>query len=199
MLGVVMAGGRNTRYGALKALETVGGVRIIDRVIAALRAVTPDVVLITNDPADYASVDLPWRGDRQPGLGALGGLDAALRWAEQLGHDGILTLACDMPFASAALLSRIAQERASADVMVPESTNRRGIEPLCAWYSVQCLPAIEAALQRADHRMISFHDAVRVKRIPIEEVESYGDPAILFLNVNTRAEREHAEQVAGHV
>ena len=70
-----MAGGRNTRYGALKALEPVGGVRIIDRVIDALKQITPALVLIANDPVAYSAVPLPMRPDARPDLGALGRSD----------------------------------------------------------------------------------------------------------------------------
>ena len=198
ILGAVIAGGQNTRYGALKALEMVGGRRIIDRVTAAIKVVTPHVVLITNDPQGYASVDLPKRGDRVSGAGALAGIDAALRWAAEDDYAGIVAVACDMPFVSAPLLQRVVAGAASADVVIPESSNRRGVEPLCAYYSVQCVPAIEQAFAREDYRMIGFHDAVTVHRIPIEEVHQLGDPAVLFMNVNTREERERAEQIAAH-
>jgi molybdopterin-guanine dinucleotide biosynthesis protein A len=196
--GAIMAGGRNTRYGAAKALERVGGTRIIDRVISALREVTPDVILIANDREAYAAVPLPTRPDDEPGAGALSGLLTALRWAIAEQRPGIIAVACDMPFVSAGLLARLLQSAADArvDVVAPQSGGRRGLEPLCAFYRTTCVPAIERALQRADFRMISFHEDVRVHALPIEEVRRFGDPAVLFMNVNTREERDHADQIA---
>ena len=64
--------------------------------------------------------------------------------------------------------------------------SRRGVEPLCAWYSQRCLPAVEACLAADDLRVIGFHDAVRVERLPLARVQDFGDPARLFANVNTR-------------
>jgi molybdopterin-guanine dinucleotide biosynthesis protein A len=192
-----MAGGRNTRYGAIKALERVGGVRIIDRVIQVLEEVTPAIVLIANDAEAYASVDLPTRGDVRPDAAALGGLLTALRWAQEQKRSGALAVACDMPFLSHRLLQALTQRAAQqdADVVAPESGSRRGLEPLCAWYSTRCIPALESAIDRGDLRLIAFHDDVRVRRIPLEEVRRYGDPETLFLNVNTREERERAERM----
>ncbi len=47
--GVILAGGEATRYdGRPKGLESVGGLRIIDRVAAALGEVTDDLLLIAN-------------------------------------------------------------------------------------------------------------------------------------------------------
>ena len=193
-----MAGGRNLRYGAPKALERVGDARIIDRVIAALEQATPDLVLIANDQAAYASVALPTRSDERPGSGALGGIHAALRWGQEDGRAGILAVACDMPFVSGALLAQLAQTAHStgADLVAPESGSRRGLEPLCAYYSVRCLGAIEDALARGDFRMIGFHDQVRAFPLPIAEVRKFGEPDVLFMNVNTPEERVRAEEIA---
>jgi molybdopterin-guanine dinucleotide biosynthesis protein A len=196
LLGVVMAGGRNTRFGDLKAFAEVAGVPIIERVIGALRAVTDDVVLSANDADAYAATGLPARADVLPELGALGGIHAALLWAQERGHTGIVAVACDMPFPSQTLLQTMVGHAAQYDVVVPESDGRRGVEPLFAYYSVRCLPAIDLAIARADRRMIGFHADVSVLRVPLAEVRAHGDPAVMFMNVNTRADLEQAEHIA---
>src|SRR5690606_14588328 len=134
-----------------KALAAVGGVRIIDRVIRALRAVTPDIVLITNDPDVFAPVGLAMRADARPGLGALGGIHTALLWAREASRPGVLAVACDMPFLGPRLLARLVEGAArGADVVVPESDGPRGVEPLCAYYSTRCIAAIERRIERGD-------------------------------------------------
>ena len=198
-IGAIMAGGMNSRYGAIKALATVGGHRIIDRARAALATVTPDIVLMANDAAAFASVDLATRPDPQPGLGALGGIYGALKWAEERGAPGIIAVACDMPFLSEGLLARILELAPTADIVAPESTSRRGVEPLCAWYSITCIPAVERAIARGDTRMISFHGDVTLHLIPFAEVKTFGDPDVMFMNVNTPEERELAEATAERV
>lgn len=196
ILGVVMAGGRNTRFGDIKAFAEVGGTRIIDRVISALRDVADAVVLSANDPA-YAGLEMPTRADLIPDLGALGGIHAALTWARERGDRGILAVACDMPFPSRALLRVIRAHAAAHDAVLPESDGRRGLEPLFGYYSIACLPAIEAAIARDDRRMIGFHGEIDLYRVPLEEVRKHGDPAVLFMNVNTRDELTEAQRIAG--
>jgi molybdopterin-guanine dinucleotide biosynthesis protein A len=198
MLGAVMAGGRNTRYGGLKAFAEVGGVRIIDRVIAALRGVTDDVVVIANNAADYEALGLPIRSDDVPGAAALGGLLTALRWAADRNAAAVITVACDMPFVSKSLLEAIARqaEATGADICAPESGGRRGIEPLCAFYSTRCIPAIEAAIDRDDLRMIGFHADVQTAHLGHADVQRFGDPTVLFMNVNTPDELATAEMIA---
>jgi molybdopterin-guanine dinucleotide biosynthesis protein MobB len=187
---VILAGGGATRYGGLpKGLELVGGERIIDRVAAALAPVVDELLLIANDPA--ARDWLPGvrvAADVRPGEGALGGVHAALTAA---GSD-IVLVAWDMPFVSSALLEvlRARGERGDADAVLPTSDrSRRGLEPLCAWYGAACLSAVTRALESGDRRVIAFHDAVRTARLPFDEVRRFGDPVMLFANVNTPEER----------
>jgi molybdopterin-guanine dinucleotide biosynthesis protein A len=198
-LGAVIAGGRSVRYGSPKALAHVGGKRIIDRVVEALRGVVEPVVLIAND-ADLASaVTLPTRPDVLAGLGALGGIHSALLWARESGRPGVVAVACDMPFLSPALLGRILERAAdedAPDVVAPASEGPRGLEPLCAYYAITCIDAIERAVANDDRRMIGFHGDVRVAVLPLDEVATFGRAELLFLNVNTPEERATADRLA---
>ena len=97
-VGALIAGGRNTRYGATKALEPVRGRRLVDGVATALAEATDQVVLITNETALRDHVGFPARGDGVRGLGPLGGVLTALHWAAELERQGILAVACDLPF-----------------------------------------------------------------------------------------------------
>lgn len=189
-VGVILAGGMATRYGGRpKGLALIGGTRIIDRVAAALRPVTDELLLIANDPA--AESWLPGvrvASDVIAGAGALGGLHAALAHAQ--GRD-VIVVAWDMPFVTSALLAalRARGERGDADAVLPASDgSRRGLEPLCAWYAKECLPAVTKAIEAGDRRVIAFHDAVRVLPMPYDRVQRFGDPNMLFANVNTPEE-----------
>lgn len=195
--GVILAGGGSSRYGGRpKGLEAVRGVRIVDRVATALRAASDDLILIANAPdAEGWLPGVRTFGDVRTGEGALGGLHAALTHA---GTD-ILLVAWDMPFVPTALLSELRRraEAGGADAVLPESDgSRRGVEPLCAWYSIRCLPAIEAALAAGDRRVVAFHDAVRTVRVPHGELAAFGDPALMFRNVNSPADLAEAERAA---
>ena len=201
VLGVVMAGGRNLRYGGLKAFAEVDGVPIVERVIAALRSVSDDVVVIANDAEAYAPLGLPIRSDEVSNGAALAGLLTALHWSIERNRDGVVVVACDMPFASGALLQELIDtaRREVADVAAPASAGPRGVEPLCAFYSNRCTAAIEAALANDDLRMIGFYEQVKVTTLPLERVRQFGEPDALFMNVNTHAELDAAQRIAGEL
>ena len=190
--GVILAGGAASRYGgAPKGLERVGGRRIIDRVADALREVTDDLLLVANHPAAVEWLhDVPVQGDLVPNTGGLGGIHTALHRA----RTAVLIVAWDMPFVPAPLLSRLREMGDAADVAVPESdSSRRGVEPLCAFYAPACLPHIEQSLAEGDLRVVGFHANVRVARLPADEVSAFGDPGLLFMNVNTPDDLARAE------
>ena len=191
--GAILAGGRATRYGGLpKGLERVGGERIVDRVAAALRAVSDELLLVANDAG--AGDWLPGVRtvpDVQPGLGGLGGIHAALA------HSGgaVVVVAWDMPFVPASLLAELVSlgGAGDADAAVPESDSKRGLEPLCAYYGAACLGAVERRLAAGDRRVVAFYDDVRVARLGADAVARHGDPRRIFLNVNTPDDLARAE------
>lgn len=196
-LGAVLAGGASRRFGEPKALASVGGVRLVDRVVSAVREVVRDPVLITQHPERFAHLGLPARPDLTPHGGPLAGVQTALRWAAELGHDGALVVACDMPFVSAALLRRVLEEAAGGALAVaPESASRFGVEPLCAWYSVALLEPVEQRLRHGERALGPLLLESGARRIPLQEVERIAAPEVLFFNVNTRADQTCAEEIA---
>ena len=192
---VILAGGGATRFGGRpKGLERIGGKRILDRVVDAMvEAFGTPPILIANDPASATwRPDLARLADLRPGAGALGGILSAV-------HVGagapVVVAAWDMPFIPAGLLRELAAGLAEHDAVLPASDGRRGVEPLLAAYAPACEAAIVQALDRGDRRAIAFHDAVRVGILPLERVRTFGDPALIFLNVNTSDELAQAEAV----
>ena len=192
--GVILAGGAASRFqGAPKGLERVGGRRIIDRVADVLREVTDDLLMIANtDAAVQWLPSVRVASDRIANQGGLGGIHAALAAAET----SVIVVAWDMPFVPTSLLRKLREAGSDADAVVPESDSKRGLEPLCAWYSQACLPAIEHRLSEGDRRVIGFYEDIRLVRLPAEEVARHGDPAVMFMNVNTPDELTLAERHA---
>ena len=194
MRGAVLAGGAASRYGgAAKGLLEVGGRRILDRVVDAVRAVTSAPPLLVANAPDAKSwrPDLTTLPDSRPGLGSLGGIYTAVT----AGAGPVLCVAWDMPFVPEGLLRALVQEFTSGgyDAVLPESSGRRGLEPLCAVYGPACGPAIARRLDTGDLKAISFHADVRVGILSLARVRGFGEPDELFFNVNTPDDLAQAE------
>jgi len=195
MRGAVLAGGAASRYGGVpKGLLTVGARRILDRVVDGVQAVTGALpLLIANAPGASAwRADLKTIPDARPGgFGSLGGIYTAVTAAPQ----PVLCVAWDMPFVPEGLLRALIDGMAAGnyDAFLPQSSGRRGLEPLCAVYGPGCGPAIARRFESGDLKAISFHADVRVGIRSPAEVRGFGDPDELFFNVNTPDDLERAE------
>jgi molybdopterin-guanine dinucleotide biosynthesis protein A len=190
--GAVLAGGAARRYGGRpKGLVELGGRRILDRVVDALHAVTVEPpLLVANAPEGPTwRPDLRTIADVRPDCGSLGGIYTAVA----AGDGPVLCVAWDMPFVSPDLLRALVEGSAGYDAFLPESDGRRGVEPLCAVYGPACGPAIERQLARGNLQAIGFHPDVKVGTLRLERVREFGDPDVLFFNVNTPADLERAE------
>jgi molybdopterin-guanine dinucleotide biosynthesis protein A len=194
MRGAVLAGGAASRYGgAPKGLVAVAGRRILDRVVEGVQAVTgAPPLLIANAPGASAwRPDLKTVPDARPGFGSLGGIYTAVTAAP----GPVLCVAWDMPFVPEALLRALVDGATvgNYDAFLPESSGRRGLEPLCAVYGPACGPAIARRLETGDLKAISFHSDVRVGILSLAQVRAFGDPDELFFNVNSPDDLERAE------
>ena len=182
--GAVIAGGESTRFdGRPKGLELVGGVRILDRLVGVFEEALGDSPILVANAEDAGT----WRPglavvpDTRPGNGALGGIYTAVLAAPA----PVVCVAWDMPFVPAPLLRALADGLAEADACLPASGGPRGVEPLCGAYGAAAGPAIAAALDAGDLRAIGFHDRIKVGILSSIAVRAFGDPAVMFFNVNT--------------
>ncbi len=71
--GLILLGGKSTRYGSNKAFVEIDGVRLVDRVTRFMKSIFHRVILLTNTPEDYAYLQTPMVEDLIKGLGPMGG------------------------------------------------------------------------------------------------------------------------------
>jgi len=93
--GVVLAGGRSSRFGSDKAEACFKGKPLIRHAADLLRSAGLPVCVITQSGRDYSFLDCAVLFDREPYLGPLAGLARAF---EEFPGRRILALTCDMPF-----------------------------------------------------------------------------------------------------
>ena len=191
---VIQAGGESRRMGQDKALMPFLGRPLIQRVVDRLSPISDEMLVTTNNPDAYRFLGLRLFPDLKPGRGALGGLYTALSSAT---CDIVAVVACDMPFASPKLVEaagRILVEE-DADVAIPDSGG--GLEPLHAVYRRKtCIPAIEAAIEADQWKLISWFPQVKVRIIQPDEVKLHDPSGLAFWNLNTPEEFARAEQTA---
>ena len=191
----ILAGGRATRFdGRDKGALVVGGRTILDRQLQEVSQVADEVLLVGAHAAPSVSgLTIRLVADRVADAGPLGGLDAALAACRR---DHVMIIAGDMPYVSAQLVAYLMSLGGGADAVVPRT--ERGYHPLCAVYARRCEHAVAARLAAGTRAMQDLLSDVSVRVVEAVELAAFGDPNRLLANVNTPADLDQVEALAGH-
>lgn len=190
-VGLVLAGGESRRLGSDKARWGSAALpaRAAETLAKALAAVGPEVAVADRGrgllPGRSSLADGPGRG---PAAGILGGAAA---------YPGrpLLVLACDLPRVPAGLLAELVRSSGinRIDWALPRWAGGR--EPLCALYGPAALALLAG---RVEQGRFSLHDlddlegegGLAVRHLEGEDLQRFGDPAEIFLNLNTPEDLE---------
>jgi len=177
----ILAGGQARRLGGVdKSALVIRGARIIDRQLAVLRQVADHLLIVSGDPARYASLDVDVVPDLIPGAGALGGIYTALAESRDA---QTLVIACDLPYLTVPFLRHLADAGRDTDLAIPRTHD--GYQPLCASYSRACLDPIRRRVETGSLKAADVVHDVRVREIGPDEIARFDPAGTLFLNVNT--------------
>jgi molybdopterin-guanine dinucleotide biosynthesis protein A len=190
--GVILAGGKSSRYGTNKAFVEINGTRLIERVIRVMDSIFQRIILITNTPREYAYLELPMFGDLIGGLGPLGGIYTGL---EALSDQAGFFVACDMPFLNPALIRHLIRVRDDFDAVVPRIDWK--IEPLHALYAKRCLPLVKESISAGEYQAREFYQKIRLKYVEADEIRTFDPELRSFFNVNRPEELLHVTAPEG--
>ena len=198
--GVIIAGGRSTRFGdGDKAVADLAGEPMVRRVADRVASVVDELVLncradqesALRDALDGVGVPVSVALDAEPDQGPTGGLAAGLGAAR---GEYAAVVACDMPFVAPDFLDALFEQADGHDAAVPRPGE---------WYqttqAVYRTETVAAACERvvadddSDGRILTALadlDVVAVGRDAVEEHASMQT----FENVNTREELRAASE-----
>jgi molybdopterin-guanine dinucleotide biosynthesis protein A len=189
LTGVILAGGKKSRFGRAKAQEVIDGQSMLERVIAAVSQVTENILIVASQEKTNSLLggypDQRIVEDIYPGTGVLGAIYTGLHHAAT---PCVLVVGCDMPFLNPHLLrymAKVAQE-SRADAIVPVFNER--FEVLHAIYSKSCIPRIQDLLAERILSVIRLLNRVKVRHINEEEIERFDRIYSSFINVNTQVD-----------
>jgi molybdopterin-guanine dinucleotide biosynthesis protein A len=170
VMGAVLAGGESRRMGRDKALLEVEGRTLLARAVAVLEAVFEEVVVVAPRGRGYDDLGVEVVPDIRPGRGPLGGIHAAL-------HRGcgrpVFMLACDMPHVTPELVRWIVGSGTHGSTPVRLVRDTKGLQPLCALYSGECLSAVERALDEDRLSLLAFVDSLEAQVLALDRNQSW--------------------------
>ncbi len=179
---LVLAGGQSSRMGRDKALLTVDGIPLLQRVYTAARAAfdqKASIYVMTAWPERYQSLDLNvhFLPESQPTQGPLMALAQAFDF---INSDWILVLACDLPWLDPWVLRTwiLELDQIAPEILACVPHAAQGWDPLCGLYRSTCQASLVNYLDQGDRSFQGW-----LNQIPVQKL-SVADPRMLF-NCNT--------------
>ncbi len=196
--GVIVAGGRSTRFGEQdKAVADLAGTPVVCRVADRLGQVVDELV-VNCRPDQRGAIEEALRTvdpvptvaeDPEPDRGPMAGLVTGLRAVDS---EYAAAVACDMPFVDPGFLDYLFERAAGRDAAVPKPDE--WVQPMQAVYRVEpTVAACTAALERGESRVVAPLATLEHVVVGPEGVTEHATPAT-FENLNTRAEFEAAAE-----
>ncbi len=191
-LGVVLAGGRSTRFGSEKAVALVDGEPMIAHVAAVLARGCEEVAVSAPNDSGAAA----WarsRGFRvlpdPPGApdGPLADVLAGVTWTREQGAALLATVPCDTPRLPADFVDRLGAEL--GDAAAAFAVTSEGAQPLCALWRATLIDPLAITLTGGAHPAIR----VWLRSLGAAEVR-FEDPGA-FANLNTPVTNTSARRI----
>jgi len=196
--GFILTGGQSRRMGTDKSQLMLNGESFLDRIAGKLAAATSSVAIVgqkateggrmpalPEQPTPASPPTIRYVPDVFPEWGALGGVHAALaacsaEWA--------LIVACDFPFVTSELFTRLASLAADFDAVAPIQSD--GIpQPLCALYRVvPCLIRAEQMIKTGERKPVALLQSVHTRWVSFDELRDLAGADHFFDNINTPAD-----------
>jgi len=206
-LGVILAGGQSRRFNPPpqspatkqdkprdKFLAPFGGTTLLAYIIGRAKKQCPDLILnVTGPQSQYASYDLDMIADDYCDVGPLGGLLAAMNYAQKGDYSHIVSFSCDCPFFPEDYVARLSQNIQMTREKIVVSQSGKGdeekIHPVMGLFSAALRDDLEASIKRGERRMMGWIRQHAYKKVVWDNKNP--DP---FLNINRPEDLLEAEK-----
>jgi molybdenum cofactor guanylyltransferase len=197
----ILIGGRSSRLGRDKAFVEIGGMTLAKRALDMVResGIASKTTFVAGSETQFAieaiTLDAPFIFDMVEDRGPLGGLHAALSYAQT---DWIFLLACDYPFISPDLprfLAGCISDEFGA--VAPEQLDGR-LQPLCAFYKVEAArPLVQEVIDRPriSTPMAEIADLLTPRIVRPAEYSHLAGSDHFFNNMNTPSDVADIETI----
>lgn len=176
--GVVLAGGKSSRFGSNKALVSLNEKTLLQKALNLLQPYCKEV-LISGDYPEYSAFKNMKLPDEVSGIGPLGGIYTSLKYVST---PYILFLACDMPLVSNKLLEKMLKDDSSEMIKIWYQVDGT-VRLYPSLFSVGMLPIIEQQIENKEYAVRKLLFRVIPKMISINFLEERA-----FFDMNATAD-----------
>jgi len=139
--GIILSGGKSSRMDGNKSLLKIGELTIIERVRDLMKSLFNEVVLITNDRADYKFLNIPIFEDIFKHKGPLAGIHSGLTYSSS---EKNFIISCDIPFITPEMIKYLVDFKTKKLITVAKADGH--IQQLAGKYSKETIYEAEKIL-----------------------------------------------------
>jgi len=173
-----LAGGASTRMGQDKALLRFRYQPLIEHALKPINACFHRYTISVHQ--HKPSLTGRQVCDAMQGHGPMVGITSAM---QRVDTRWVFVMACDMPFASTALIQAMAQQRRQQQVIVPRVNNI--MQPLFAFYEKSCLPTLQAHLDAKQYSIKKMIATLNTTMINESLCRQYDPKLLSFFDLDT--------------
>lgn len=184
---VILAGGKSTRMGFDKQLLQVQDESIVLHLVTLLKTRFSDIMVSSSTPKLYHQAEVRVFRDVHEGIGPLGGIHAALRFARS---EAVFVIACDMPYVEIPYIDYMVEEMAKAEKHYDACVTERGdhLEVFHSFYCRSALGVLENELAAGRYSVQGFTRKINALVIPEARAADLLPDWRAFTNLNTPEE-----------
>lgn len=175
--GIILAGGKSSRFGSDKALFEYQGKKLIEYAIEALRPICGQILISTNQPELYAGFNLKTVPDIYSGCGPVAGIHACL--LQSTTTDNLIT-GCDMPWINTSLFRFLLSHSEAYEVVIP--VHGRFKETMASFYHKNSAQELGKALAQGRYKILDAIEGLNTCFVNVDAQDFYSEK--LFANIN---------------
>jgi len=177
--GIILAGGKSSRFGADKGTVRFRNKSLMEIAIERFNVLCNNVLISSNSDA-YNDLGYPVIRDEMNDCGPMMGIYSCLRKSMTLVN---LVVSVDTPLIPAGLYRELIRVKEDAQVVVP-SSGKGKFEPVIGLYERTVLEPIERIFAMNDYTLPHLFRRIHFKQLTVGRNHPFSDP-VIFTNINT--------------
>ena len=193
ILGIILAGGKSSRFGEDKSIAKLGDKTLLDHTISKTENEFTEILVISNNKKfNFKNNKIHLVEDCMEGqLGPLVGILTAMKWViiNKKNYKWIASFPCDTPFFDIKLISELkikVKETSKKLIFLNSNKKRHNIFGL---WSMDLIEILEKDIKNSFRKVELWADKIGYENININE-EKFDK----FLNINTKKDLEKAKE-----
>ena len=194
ILGVILAGGKSSRFGSNKSLSKLENNKLIEHVINKIDKYFPEILAVSNDSGlKIENKKIKIIKDCIKGyLGPLVGVLSAMKYANSFENKfkWIITFPCDTPFFEKLIVEQMIEKATSPKEKIYFVKDKKQRHNIFGLWSTSLEKVLEEDLNNNFRKVDLWADKIGCNFIE-KDIQNENE----FLNINTKKDLEMAEKI----